>query len=103
MEMQNPSPPPKNFQISKPQVIETLQSVIQDAGKLGVTPDKFVQMGNFALQVVKDKSLYPIFTQALIENKLAEPNEVPKNVDIKMLGHFVALGKIAKQMTGDMA
>ena len=99
MEMQNPSPPPKNSQFSKEEMKQTLQTAIQEAGQLGVTLDKFVQMGNFALQVVKNKSLYPIFTQALIQNQLAEQEDLPKTPDMQMLGYFVMLGKVAKQMT----
>jgi hypothetical protein len=102
MEMQNPSPPPKNSQISKPELTEIFQNAIQAAGQLGVTPDKFVQMGNFALQVVKDKSLYPVFTQALIQNQLADETDIPKTPDMQMLSYFVMLGKVAKQMTEGM-
>jgi len=102
MEMQNPAPPPKNSQISKPEMTEMFKQAIQQAGNLGVTPDKFVQMGNFAMQVVKDKSLYPVFTQALIDNKLASEEDLPKSPDLKMIGYFVMLGKVAKQMMEGM-
>jgi hypothetical protein len=102
MEMQNPSPPPKNSQIPKAELTEAFQNAIQEAGQLGVTPDKFVQMGNFALQVVKDKSLYPVFTQALVQNKLATEQDIPKKPDMQMLAYFVMLGKVAKQMTEGM-
>jgi len=102
MEMQNPSPPPKNSQISKQQIIQDLMPKIQEAQQLGVQPEMFVKIGNFAEQVAKDRSLYPIFTKALVDQKLAEPNEIPNSFDPQVLGMFVVLGKIAEQMIGGM-
>jgi hypothetical protein len=100
MEIQNPAPPPKNSQISKQQIIEDMMPRIQEAQKLGVQPEMFVKMGNFAQQVGKDKTLYPIFTKALVDQKLAEPNEIPNTFNPQVLGMFVILGKVAEQMIG---
>jgi hypothetical protein len=102
MEMQNPAPPPKNSKLSKQQIIQDLMPKIQEAQQLGVQPDMFVKMGNFAQQVVKDRSLYPIFTKALVDQKLAEPNEIPSNFDPQVLSMFVVYGKVAEQMIGGM-
>jgi hypothetical protein len=43
-----------------------------------------------------------VFTQALVQNKLATEQDIPKSPDMKMLGYFVMLGKVAKQMTEGM-
>jgi len=102
MEMQNPSPPPKNSQISKQQIIEDMMPRIQEAQQLGVPPEMFVRMGNFAEQVVKDRSLYPIFVKSIVDNKLAKPKEMTDKFDPQLLGLFVILGKVAQQMTGGM-
>ena len=102
MEMQNPSPPPKKSQFSKTQIVEKLMPHIQEAQQMGVQPDMFVKMGNFAAQTLKDKSLYPILTKALVDNKLADPNEIPPQFDPQLIAMFVMLGKAAEQMSGGM-
>jgi len=101
-ELEISSPAPKKNQISKREVAQAYQKKIQEAQQLGVQPDTFIQLGNFAQQVAKDKALYPIFTKALIDQKLADPQDIEKNIDYKMLSHFVVLGKVAEQMMKGM-
>jgi len=102
MEMQNPAPPPKKSQVSKQQVLEQVKPQILKAQEMGVQPEMFVKIGNFAKQVIKDRALYPIFTKALVDQKLTEPNEIPNNFNYQILAIFIMFGKVAEQMIGGM-
>jgi len=101
-ELEISSPAPKKNQFSKREVAQAYQKEIQEAQKLGVQPDTFVQLGNFAEQVAKDRSLFPIFAKSLVDSKLASPNEIPDTFNPQLLGMFVVLGKVAQQMMKGM-
>lgn len=100
--MQNPAPPPKNSQVSKQQILEQVKPQILKAQQMGVPPEMFVKIGNFAQQVIKDRALYPIFTKALVDQKLTEPNEIPNNFNYQILSIFIMFGKVAEHMIREM-
>jgi hypothetical protein len=101
-ELEIASSAPKKSEFSKQGISQAYQQEIQKAQQLGVQPAMFVQLGNFAEQAAKDSALYPIFTKALIDQKLADPEDLQKGIDYQMLSHFVILGKVAEQMTKGM-
>jgi len=103
MEMQTPAPPPKNSQFPQapsPEVMTLFEKGIEDAKQLGVQPETFVQLGQFARQALRDPALYPMFKNALIEKKLADPQDLPQGLDKKLLGTFVVLSIVAQKMIG---
>ena len=101
-ELEIASSAPKKSQFSKQEITKAYQKEIQEAQPLGVQPAMFVQLGNFAQQAAKDKALYPIFIKALVDQKLADPEDFGKSIDYKMLSHFLVLGKVAEQMAKGM-
>lgn len=103
METPNLAPPPKNSQFPEkpnPQVMALFEQGIEQAKSLGVQPETFVQLGQFARQALRDPALYPIFKNALVEKKLANPQELPQGLDKKLLGTFVVLSIVAQKMIG---
>ena len=103
MEMQTPPPPPKNSQNPappNPQALAVFQQGIEKAKQQGIQPETFVQLGQFARQALKDPALYPIFKNALIEKKLADPQDLPQGLDKKLLGTCVVLSIVAQKMIG---
>jgi hypothetical protein len=87
------SSPQKIYAGFKQKVLELMQEE-------GVNPQMLVDLGQFARATIKDKALYPIFKQALFQNKIAEPGEIKEGVDYQMLAYFVMLGKVASQLGG---
>jgi hypothetical protein len=48
--------------------------------------------------VLKDKSLYPQFLQAVVQNGLAEDQDFSSGIDYQLIGFFVATREIVKEM-----
>jgi hypothetical protein len=97
MEMQTPPPPPKNSQFSTQQAMQMFEQQLQQAEKEGIPRQTFIQLGEFARKAISDKTLFPMFKQALMKYKLAPPEMLQKGMDYQMLGLFVALGKVAEK------
>jgi hypothetical protein len=102
MEMQNPSPPPKNSQVSNQQAHQEIMKTLQEMQQQGIDIPTIVQLGQFAEQAVKDQALYPVFTKALVDKQIAEPDEVQGPINYAILSLFVTLGKAASKNTGAM-
>lgn len=100
MPMPPTSPPPEKNQVSAQQGIAVVKQEIEKAQQQGIQPATFVKLGDFALGAIKDKSLYPIFTKALVDNKIADQKDFKPGIDYQMLSHFAMLGKVAGQMGG---
>lgn len=100
MPMPPTSPPPEKNEISVQQGIAVVKQEIEKAQQQGIQPATFVKLGDFALGAIKDKSLYPIFTKALVDNKIADQKDFKPGIDYQMLSHFAMLGKVAGQMGG---
>ena len=67
---------------------------------MGIQPDTFVQLGEFAKKAISDRAIYPVFKKAVLQSKLANPEDIKEGIDMQMLATFVALGKVAQQMVG---
>lgn len=100
MPMPPTSPSPEKNEISVQQGIDVVKQEIEKAQQQGIQPATFVKLGDFALGAIKDKSLYPIFTKALVDNKIADQKDFKPGIDYQMLSHFAMLGKVAGQMGG---
>jgi hypothetical protein len=48
--------------------------------------------------VLKNKSLYPQFLQAIIDSDLAEEEDLETEIDYQLIGVFATLGEMARQM-----
>ena len=67
----------------------------------GIAPAMISKIGELAVGALKDPALYPMFQQALVQNKIADQKDFTPGIDKKMLGYFIALGKTAShQLTG---
>ena len=80
------------------QYAETKQIVRQAMQEEGVSPQALIQIGDLAKRVLEDKSLYPQFLQAVIQNGLAEEDDMDEEIDYEIIGVMVALGEMVKQM-----
>jgi hypothetical protein len=79
------------------QAIEARQIVRQAMQEDGVTPETLINLGKMAESVLQDKSLYPQFLQAVIDNDLIE-EDVETEIDYELIGIFATLGKVAQEM-----
>jgi hypothetical protein len=77
------------------QVKRDLINSIKDEG---LDPNMLIQLGDMAEAVLKDKSLYPEFVQAVIDSGLAEDDEFTNEIDYQIIGFFVATREIVKEM-----
>tara|TARA_R110000868_G_scaffold222789_1_gene474633 strand:- start:102 stop:383 length:282 start_codon:yes stop_codon:yes gene_type:complete len=80
------------------QYAETKQMVRQAMQEEGVSAQALIQIGDLAKRVLEDKSLYPQFLQAVIQNGLAEEDDMDEEIDYEIIGVMVALGEMVKQM-----
>ena len=80
------------------QVAETKQMVRQAMQEEGVSPQTLISIGKLAERVLQDKSLYPQFLQAVIDNDLAEEADLSGEIDYQLIGFFVATREIVKEM-----
>jgi len=80
------------------QYAETKQMVRQAMQEEGVSAQALIQIGDLAKKVLEDKSLYPQFLQAVIQNGLAEEDDMDEEIDYQIIGVMVALGEMVKQM-----
>ena len=54
------------------QAAQAKRDLIESIKEEGLDPNMLIQLGNMAEAVLKDKSLYPQFLQAVVQNGLAE-------------------------------
>ena len=64
----------------------------------GLDPNIFVRLGELAQAVLKDKSAYPQFLQAVVDSGLAEEADFTGDIDYQIVGVFVAAGEMVKEM-----
>ena len=102
--------PQKNPNVSQPQQAGTpkmsteqamvsmkkqIQELLQGSG---ITPEKLVQLGNFAFSAIKDKSLYPVFQKAAVESGIFSPTDFKPGIDFQLLSQVVIMGKVTQKM-----
>jgi hypothetical protein len=80
------------------QVEEVKQMVREAMQEEGVSADTLIRLGQMAEAVLKDKSLYPQFIQAIIDNDLAEEEDISTEIDYELIGVFATLGEMTRQM-----
>jgi len=80
------------------EVAETKQMVKESILEEGLDPNIFVRLGEMAKAVLKDKSLYPQFLQAVVDAGLAEEADMTGDIDYQIIGAFVAAGEMVKEM-----
>jgi hypothetical protein len=80
------------------QVEEVKQMVRQAMQEEGVSADTLIRLGQMAEAVLQDKSMYPQFIQAIIDNDLAEEEDISTELDYELISVFATLGEIARQM-----
>jgi hypothetical protein len=85
--------------MATPQEAEQIKrDLIESIKEEGIDPNVLIQLGDMAEAVLKDKSLYPQFLQAVIDNDLAEEADLSGEIDYQLIGFFVATREIVKEM-----
>jgi hypothetical protein len=85
------------MQTSK-EVQETKQMVREAMIEDNVSPQTLIRLGKMAEAVLKDKSLYPQFLQAVVESELADEDDMDDEIDYQIIGAMAALGEMTRQM-----
>jgi hypothetical protein len=80
------------------EVLETKQMVREAMIEDNVSAATLIRLGKMAEEVLKDKSLYPKFLQAIIDSNLAEAEDVDEGMDYQFIGAMATLGEMARQM-----
>jgi hypothetical protein len=80
------------------EVAQVKQMVKESIIEEGLDPNIFVRLGEMAQAVLKDKSMYPQFLQAVVDSGLAEEADFSSDVDYQIVGVFVAAGEMVKEM-----
>jgi|APGre2960657404_1045060.scaffolds.fasta_scaffold168444_2 hypothetical protein len=80
------------------EVAQVKQMVKESIIEEGLDPNIFVRLGEMAQAVLKDKSMYPQFLQAVVDSGLAEEADFSGDVDYQIIGVFVAAGEMVKEM-----
>lgn len=75
------------------QVKQGLSKLMQTSG---VQPQTIIQLGDLAMAAIKDKALYPMFKQMVVQSGVADPGDVGPNIDYRMLSYFVMASKLLK-------
>ena len=103
MPVTNPSPPPEKNQVSDQAQISQMNQQVQGLMKKhNVNPQQLARLGDFAFSAIKDKTLWPMFKNAVVQSKMVDPATLKEGIDYKMLGQFVMAGKVAKESGGGM-
>ncbi len=80
------------------EVMQVKQMVREAMQEEGVSADTLIRLGQMAEAVLKDKSMYPQFIQAIIDNDLAEEEDISTEIDYELIGVFATLGEMTRQM-----
>ncbi len=80
------------------EVAQAKRDLIESIKEEGLDPNMLIQLGNMAEAVLKNKSLYPQFLQAVVKNGLAEEADLSGEIDYQLIGFFVATREIVKEM-----
>jgi hypothetical protein len=86
------------MEVATSSVEETKQMVREAMAEDNVSPSTLISLGKMAEDVLKDKSLYPQFLQAVVDSDLADAEDMDENMDYQFIGAMAALGEMAKQM-----
>jgi hypothetical protein len=81
-----------------PEAEQTKRDLIESIKEEGLDPNMLMKLGDMAEAVLKDKSLYPQFLQAVIDNDLAEEADLSGEIDYQLIGLFITTREIVKEM-----
>lgn len=76
-------------------IIQYVQRAIQETGG---TPETYIQLGQLAEQVLKDKSLYPKFVDETVNAGVADKEEFSPQMDYQALVAMIAMGRVCQKM-----
>ena len=74
------------------------QVVMQTVQESGIPPQVYVQLGEMAEAVLKDKSLYPQFADQMIRIGVADPDDFTNKIDYQILISIIAMGRVCREM-----
>lgn len=81
-----------------PEAEQAKRDLIESIKEEGLDPNMLMKLGDMAEAVLKDKSLYPQFLQAVIDNDLAEETDLSGEIDYQLIGLFITTREIVKEM-----
>ena len=74
------------------------QVVMQTVQDSGIPPQVYVQLGDMAEAVLRDKALYPQFADQMIKIGVADPEDFTGKVDYQILISMIAMGRVCREM-----
>ena len=83
---------------TKSELEQTKQMVREAMIEDNVSPQTLIRLGKMAEAVLKDKSLYPKFLQAVVESELADEDDMDEEMDYQIIGVIATLGEMTRQM-----
>ena len=83
---------------TKSELEQTKQMVREAMIEDNVSPQTLIRLGKMAEAVLKDKSLYPKFLQAVVDSDLADAEDIDEGMDYQFIGAMATLGEMARQM-----
>ena len=83
---------------TKSELEQTKQMVREAMIEDNVSPQTLIRLGKMAEAVLKDKSLYPKFLQAIVDSDLADAEDIDEGMDYQFIGAMATLGEMARQM-----
>jgi hypothetical protein len=83
---------------TKSELEQTKQMVREAMIEDNVSPQTLIRLGKMAEAVLKDKSLYPKFLQAVVESELADEDDMDEKIDYQIIGVIATLGEMTRQM-----
>jgi hypothetical protein len=83
---------------TKSELEQTKQMVREAMIEDNVSPQTLIRLGKMAEAVLKDKSLYPKFLQAVVESELADEDDMDEEIDYQIIGVIATLGEMTRQM-----
>ena len=81
-----------------PEAEQAKRDLIESIKEEGLDPNMLMKLGDMAEAVLKDKTLYPQFLQAVIDNDLAEEADLSGEIDYQLIGLFITTREIVKEM-----
>lgn len=74
------------------------QIVMKAVVDSGIPPEIYVQIGQLAEDVLRNRSLYPQFANEMIKLGLADRENFSNQVDYQILIPIIAMGQVCKEM-----
>lgn len=84
-----------------PKVDNAIAQIKQIMQANNISADQLIKAGEMAMMAIKDRTLYPMLMEMAVKEGMLQPNEVPPQIDYKMLAGIVSAGKLAEMIKNE--